>query len=104
MDELFYGFLRRVTSELMQFKDPNEAFRMTSTPFASLHVIENNIKFLETLYNTLNPLTETPTYKGGANKGDLKIWKSSKNLIPVLNRLGISNQKKYNYLANVLTQ
>ena len=103
-DELLFFLayeLRRLESELWQFRSPNEAFTMTSTPIASMRTLESSISLLGRI---TSPSRWAEEYDTGRRKGQKKITKLVQDLVPLWNRTDISNEEKFNYLDNVLTK
>lgn len=103
-DELLFFLayeLRRLESELWQFRSPNEAFTMTSTPIASMRTLESSISLLGRI---TSPSRWSEEYSTGRRKGELKITKLVQDLVPLWNRTDISNEEKFNFLDSVLTK
>lgn len=103
-DELLFFLayeLRRLESELWQFRDPNEAVMITKSPFASLRTLESSISLLGRI---ASPSKWAEEYETGRRKGEMKITKLVQDLVPLWNRTDISNEEKFNYLDNVLTK
>lgn len=99
-DELIYFLaytMRRMESELAQFRDPREAIRITRTPFASLRTLENTISLFG---NLIDFTTWDEEYKSGKRKGELKIYRQVERMVPILNKTDRSNKELYNYLEN----
>ena len=84
-------------SELAQFSNPKEAFRITKSPFAGLRTIEN---MTELLGNLVDVTSWDERYKSGKRKDDLKIKRNIEKMIPVINKMGRQNQEMYNYLES----
>lgn len=99
-NELLYFLaytMRRMESELAQFSNPKEAFRITKSPFAGLQTIEN---MTELLGNILWIPDWGERYKSGKRKDELKIKRNIEKMIPVINKMGRENQEMYNYLES----
>ena len=96
-DEMIYFWMyqtRRLTTELAQFRNPSENIKMTRSPIPSMRLIENGI---DAIGKTLNFWSWDEEIKSGPNKGDLKIAKSYKKLIPVLNQIDKNSKDLYKY-------
>ena len=99
-DDLLYFLaytMRRMESELAQFSNPKEAFRITKSPFAGLRTIEN---MTELLGNLVDVTSWDERYKSGKRKDELKIKRNIEKMIPVINKMGRQNQEMYNYLES----
>ena len=91
-DKKFLQFLeyqvRRLNSEFSAFTNPMEALKILKTPSAAITVLDDTMDLLD---RTINPF-HTPgyifeTYERGRYAGQLKLWKETGDLIPVLNQV-----------------
>lgn len=96
-DEIIYFWMyqtRRLTTELAQFRNPSENIKMTRSPIPSMRLIENGI---DAIGKTLNFWSWDEELESGPNKGDLKIGRAYKKMIPVLNQIDKQSKDLYDY-------
>lgn len=102
-DEKYFYFvmyqLRRLESELAQYRDPSEAWKIVRSPIPSIRILESAT---EAVQRTIKPWTWDDKYKSGKRKGDLKIIRSYEKLIPILNRKDIEAKEMFKYINNNL--
>lgn len=84
---------RRLESELAQFRDPREAYKITNSPIPSLRIIEQSMDVIE---STVNPWSWDDKFKSGKRKGELKIIRNYEKLIPVVSRMDTTAEELYN--------
>ena len=96
-DEITYFWLyqvRRLTTELAQFRNVSENAKMLKSPIASLRLIESST---DAVFKTLNFMSWGEEYESGPNKGDLKISRAWQKIIPVLNQVDKNSKDLYSY-------
>lgn len=82
---------RRLDSELSQYRDPRELYKVTKNPVASLNLINNVISFSEQVISPWNWNEED-------REGNLKIVKAGKKLVPILNKVDTKSEDLYNFI------
>lgn len=88
---------RRLESELTQFRDPREAWKITKSPIPSLRIIEQTFDILSyTLPWNWSEINDR--YESGKNKNDLKIVRKVEKLIPIVSKLDVTSEELYNSL------
>ena len=86
------NLLERVVSgtrgELMAFSNPLEVYQLTKNPAAGLGIVRDFGVFLKNLaeapYYGLSGNADKMDYQTGSRKGQSKLWKSTKDLFPIL--------------------
>tara|TARA_R110000822_G_scaffold152112_5_gene291318 strand:- start:7192 stop:11634 length:4443 start_codon:yes stop_codon:yes gene_type:complete len=73
--------IRRLDTELSQYKSPSESFKMMRSPIPSMRLIETA---LSVFGDTLQPWKWGDEYQGGYNKGKSKYWTKIKKQIPLV--------------------
>lgn len=86
---------RRMQSDLSQYHNPNEAWRILKNPFASLRQIEAVTSIVETAFT---PWSWGDEYKGGPYKGDNILGRKLLKLTPVLTRKDLSAKQAFSYI------
>ena len=79
-------YTRRLFSELMFYINPVETYRIIKSPAASLSVVENGLELLFQLLPDIGNLVSgrrLETYKRGKRKGQSKLFKEFRDLIPL---------------------
>jgi hypothetical protein len=95
----------RLANELSQFVNPVEFYNNMKNPVPALDVLKEGLQFITAITKfPMNLASGTPEknyYVRGANKGDLKIAKELRDIIPVLlqlNRWNSLEEKKEFYI------
>lgn len=104
---LIYSMLltRRLQSELQSYLDPNEQWRILKSPIPSMRVVESFTDLFGTLITPLSfeegevGFSWNDRYETGKNKGDLRILKDLKELVPVLTKDGDTYEEGYNFFT-----
>jgi len=84
---------RRFYSELRFYSSAEEPYKILTTPAASLSMVEKTGKFIDQMFNP------SEVYQKGANKGELKLVRKGKKLLPVFNQLDRNLQDAYKWIA-----
>ncbi len=96
-ERLYYNLayqFRRQESEIAQYFDINEAWRIFQSPAAAIRTTQN---LTRNVYLLLQPWDWADTYESGKHKGDLKIKHYMIDLIPALNKLDVTAKESYNW-------
>ena len=95
---LYFGAFafRRLHMELSTFLNPFEAFQMIRSPTAALNILENMGKLLAQLFT--DPFAE---YERGIRKGELKLWKKTKDVLPILNNVDRNVEEAMSFTFNL---
>lgn len=97
-DERWYYLayqLRRQQSELGQYMDINEAWRIMQSPAASVRTLNHIVR---NIYSFVNVTTWNDRYETGKHKGELKAKHYMFDLIPVISRLDVTPRESYNWI------
>lgn len=87
---------KRAQSDLSQYYNPAEAWRILKNPFASLRQIEIITEIIETI---VTPWTWNDEYDGGRYMGDKVIVRKIGKLIPIWTRHDLTAKQAYNFIA-----
>lgn len=87
----------RLQSELRSYMSINDQWRLIQSPIPALRVLESSTDLISRF---LQPWDWGEEIKGGKHKGDLRIFKNAKNLIPVLTRDGRTYKDTRKYIEN----
>ena len=90
---------KRTENELNQFRDFGEFQRIMRSPFAGLRTLDNTYNLISTM---LSPWDWGEQYESGPRKGKYKMWRNIEKMVPVLSRVGTSNEDRYNFLDSNL--
>jgi len=107
-EELWFAIYltRRLESELSQFRNPIEASRMIQNPVAGIRIIQNALKFT---YDLATPFNFVPneeknqnffSYADEDSKGQNKLGKGAKKLVPIFSQWDKDYQNMYNLQFN----
>lgn len=87
---LIYQF-RRLESELAQFRDPRESFKIITNPVAGVKLIQNGLDFIQQIATPINFFPDDDenffSYLDEDAKGKNELGKSAKKLVPVWSQL-----------------
>ena len=84
---------RRLESELSQFRNPREAWRITSNPIAGTRVIENALTVIGGVLSPWDYLDED-------SKGNNKLIKNAEKLVPVWVQFKKEWKQSYHFIEN----
>lgn len=86
----------RSQGELDFFVNPLQWYQQTKNPIAGMRAFGEVAEFISALvgvpYYALTGQSEKLRYVKGTNKGDLKVWKESRDLLPVVKQIGAFKQ------------
>ena len=73
--------IRRMETELSQYKSPSESFKMMRSPIPSMRLLETSLSVIS---DSFQPWKWGDEYQGGYNKGKSKYWTKIKKQLPVI--------------------
>jgi len=97
-------YTRRIYSELRFYSNPIEAFKIMSSPAASMSYVVKMGKFIDQALGDMGGIIqgeELETYATGRRKGDLKLWKKTVDLLPGANQYYRDMEESTGWLFNV---
>lgn len=86
---------RRMQSDLAQYHNPNEAWRILKNPFASLRQVELVTEIAETVFS---PWSWDDEYEGGPYKGESILKRKLIKLTPVLTRKDLTAKQAFSFI------
>lgn len=86
---------RRMQSDLAQYHNPNEAWRILKNPFASLRQIEMVTEIAETIFS---PWSWDDEYQGGPYKGESILKRKLIKLTPILTRKDLTSKQAFSFI------
>lgn len=96
-------YTRRMFSEFTFYSNPIEAFKIMSTPAASLSYVAKLGKFGDQLTTDLMGIATgegLEVYERGNYAGELKLWKRTVDLVPILNQYHRDIEESTGWLFN----
>jgi hypothetical protein len=100
MNGVIYFWLyqtRRLESELAQFRNINEQFKILRSPIPSARLLEQSSTLLYKIISPFEWQNLNDKYETGRKKGDLKIRHDFQKLIPILNKIEINSKELFEY-------
>lgn len=98
-------YMRRLFGELAFYAYPMETFRILRSPAASLSMVERLMGLAtQGIYDTVQVATggEATRYLQGERKGDLKLWRKTKQLLPVSAQIERNVEEALGYLQQMM--